>query len=125
MVPAPETIQAPEVVQASAMVQASEMFLAYILVLHIIFPAQRHQWVCLRMLKYTCLCLRTAQTFRGCCLIDPISEASQGLNDTFLLTPMRKMGPFQPYRGPKEALKTETPPKAPWARGCPSLCSSL
>lgn len=86
---------------------------------------KRHQWVCLRMLKYTCLCLRTAQTFRGCCLIDPISEASQGLNDTFLLTPMRKMGPFQPYRGPKEALKTETPPKAPWARGCPSLCSSL
>ena len=85
---------------------------------------KRHQWVCLRMLKYTCLCLRTAQTFRGCCLIDPISEASQGLNGTFLLIPMRKMGPFQPYRGPKEALKTETPPKAPWARGCPSLCSS-
>lgn len=47
MVPAPETIQAPEVVQASVIVQASEMFLAYILVLHIIFRAQRHQWVCL------------------------------------------------------------------------------
>ena len=47
MVQVTEMIQVPEMVQAPEKVQTSEMFLAYILVLHIIFPAQQHQWVCL------------------------------------------------------------------------------